>query len=181
MKMLQLKEIHTTDVEQYNYIEQLMVGTFPPNEYRPLTELREYTDCRENFHMNVVLDGCNPIGLIAYWDFEKFYYIEYLAMDSSLRNKGYGTKTLQAFCSELDKPVVLEIELPDTEEAIRRKQFYERNHFVAWPNEYFQPPFREGDGLLPVMICCYGNLIPETHFELVKRQIHTEVYNYYGE
>lgn len=179
--MIQFKEIHTKDVEQYNYIEQLMVDTFPPNEYRPLSELRKYTDSREYFHMNIIENGCNSIGFIAYWDFEKFYYIEYFAMDSNLRNKGYGTETLQAFCHKLNKPVVLEIELPNTEDSIRRKEFYERNHFVAWSNEYFQPPFREEDGLLPVMICCYGNLTPEIDFELVKHQIHAEVYNYYEE
>ena len=162
-------------VELYTYVERLLVATFPANEYRPLPELKKMTDGRDNFLMNVLLDASTPVGLIAYWDFEKFYYIEYFATDSHIRNKGYGSQALQILCKQLTKSIILEIELPDTEMAIRRKGFYERNNFVVWPNDYFQPPFREGDGCLPILICCHGELDSERDFEMVKRQIHSDV------
>lgn len=176
--MIQLKEIHSSDTELYAYSEHLLMATFPANEYRPLPELRDNTDRQENFHLDILLNDETLIGLIAHWEFEKFRYIEYFAIDASLRNNGYGSQVLKQFCSRSSKPVVLEIELPDTDEAIRRKDFYERNHFVAWPNEYFQPPFRKGDNCLPVMICCYGELSPAVDFDNVKQTLHTEVYHY---
>ena len=176
--MIQLKEIHSSDAELYAYAEHLLVATFPANEYRPLPELRASTDHQENFHMDILLDDETPIGLIANWEFEKFRYIEYFATDATIRNKGYGTQVLQLFCARSPKPVVLEIELPETDEAIRRKGFYERNHFTAWPNEYFQPPLRKEDSYLPLMICCYGELSPAVYFDTVKHTIHTEVYHY---
>lgn len=179
--MIQLKEIHSSDTGLYTYIEQLLVSTFPANEYRPLPELKASTDFQEKFHMTILLDDDAAIGLLAYWDFDKFRYIEYFAMDSSVRNKEYGTMALQLLGSQSAKPIVLEIELPDTPDAVRRKEFYERNHFVAWPNDYFQPPLREGEDILPLLVCCYGELDPETDFDIVKRTIHSEVYNFHEE
>lgn len=177
--MIQMKEIHSSDVVQYAYVEQLLVSTFPPNEYRPLPQLKASADYQDNFHLNILLDDENPIGLIAYWDLDKFRYIEYFATDSAIRNKGYGTQVLQLFCNQSDKPVVLEIELPETLEAAHRKGFYERNNFAVWNNVYFQPPMREGDGRLQLLVCCYGELNPDTDFDLVKQTIHQEVYHFY--
>ena len=179
--MIELKEIHSNNTEAYTYVEQLLVSTFPTNEYRPLSELRSNTDHQEKFHLGVLLDDGATIGFIAYWDFDKFRYIEYFAIDSTFRSRGYGTQALQLLHEQTTKPIVLEFELPDTPEAIRRKEFYERNHFVAWPNEYFQPPFRKEDICLPVMICCYGELNPDKDFNQVKRTLHEEVYNFYEE
>ena len=38
--MLKLQRIHTADKELYNFMEELMKLSFPPEEYRDLKQLR---------------------------------------------------------------------------------------------------------------------------------------------
>ena len=69
-------------------MEQLLVASFPTDEYRALEEEREYTDLKEIFYNNIILSDGAPIGLITYWDFGQFYYVEHFAIDPAQRNGG---------------------------------------------------------------------------------------------
>ena len=40
-----------------------------------------------------------------------------------------------------------------------------------------QPPYKPGDGYLPMLLMAYGNLECEKDFEYVKERIYREVYN----
>ena len=74
--MIKLQPISTSDLQHYKFMEELLVDAFPPEEYRQLEELREYTDRTGNFHNNIIFDDDLPIGFITYWDFDRFYYVE---------------------------------------------------------------------------------------------------------
>ena len=73
--MIKLQPISTSDLQHYKFMEELLVDAFPPEEYRQLEELREYTDRTGNFHNNIIFDDDLPIGFITYWDFDRFYYV----------------------------------------------------------------------------------------------------------
>ena len=88
--MIKLQPISTSDLQHYKFMEELLVDAFPPEEYRQLEELREYTDRTGNFHNNIIFDDDLPIGFITYWDFDRFYYVEHFATNPALRNGGYG-------------------------------------------------------------------------------------------
>lgn len=47
--MIRLQRISTADGFLYEYMEQLITAAFPPEEYRPLKELRLYTDNKPHF------------------------------------------------------------------------------------------------------------------------------------
>ncbi len=47
--MIKFQRITTKDATLYNYMEQLMTASFPSEEYRPLEELRNYTDTNRIF------------------------------------------------------------------------------------------------------------------------------------
>lgn len=47
--MIKFQRITTKDATLYNYMEQLMTASFPSEEYRPLEELRNYTDTKTHF------------------------------------------------------------------------------------------------------------------------------------
>ena len=47
--MIKLQPISTSDLQHYKFMEELLVDAFPPEEYRQLEELREYTDRTGNF------------------------------------------------------------------------------------------------------------------------------------
>lgn len=175
--MLQLRHITTADSRLYSYMEQLLVASFPPEEYRPLEELRRYSDGKASFRNNVILHNNVPIGLLTYWDFHAFCYIEHFAIDPSLRNGGYGKAALQHLCQLLpDMPIVLEVEEPLTEMAQRRIRFYQHQDFTLWEKEYLQPPYKPGDGCLPMRLMAYGNLACGQDFEHVRTTIYREVY-----
>ena len=67
--MIRLQPISTSDLQHYKFMEELLVDSFPPEEYRQLEQLREFTDRTGNFHNNIIFDDDLPIGFITYWDF----------------------------------------------------------------------------------------------------------------
>lgn len=174
--MIDFKRIKTTDVSLYSYMEGLLTTSFPAEEYRPLEELRSYTDNKPHFYNNVILNQGTPIGLLTYWDFTDFHYVEHFAIDPAQRNGGYGKNTLNHLQNLLKSPLILEVENPEEEMAIRRIHFYERQGFTLWETPYLQPPYKEGDSFLPMHLMAYGNLTPDKDFDHVKNTIYREVY-----
>lgn len=174
--MLRLQRITTSDTELYNYVEKLLVASFPDNEYRPLKQWREYTDGKKHFYNNVIFNDNTPIGVITYWDFGTFYYAEHFAIAPQQRNGGFGKKALNQLCQTLKLPIVLEVEMPDNEMAQRRIGFYQRQGFTLWSYPYKQPPYKQGDDFLPMYLMVYGDLQCEKDVELVKECIYREVY-----
>ena len=156
--MIKFQRITTKDATLYNYMEQLMTASFPSEEYRPLEELRNYTDTKTHFYCNIILHHDTPVGFITYWDFGHFYYVEHFAIDPSLRNGGHGKNVLNHLCQQLNKPIILEVEMPEEEMAIRRINFYKRHSY------------------LPMLLMAHGNLECEKDFEQVKKCIYREVY-----
>lgn len=175
--MIRFQRITTKDTALYSYMEQLMTASFPAEEYRPLAELCNYADNKSHFHCNVILLQDVPIGLITYWDFGHFHYVEHFAIDPSQRNGGHGRNALNHLCRQLNSPIVLEVEAPEEEMAIRRINFYKRQGFTLWETPYLQPPYKAGDGYLPMFLMAYGSLECTKDFESVKNCIYREVYH----
>lgn len=175
--MVRLQRITTADTALYNFMENLMIASFPPEEYRSLDELRKYTDSKTHFHNNVIFHNDTPVGLITYWDFKHFYYVEHFAIDPAQRNSGHGKNVLNHLCQLLEHPIILEVEEPTEEMAQRRIHFYQRHGFKLWEKPYQQPPYKPGDGFLPMLLMAYGNLKCENDFDTVKGDIYREVYN----
>ena len=154
--MIKFQRITTTDAALYKYMEQLMTASFPSEEYRPLEELRNYTDSKPHFYCNIILHQNTPVGFITYWDFGHFCYVEHFAIDPSQRNGGHGKNVLNQLCHQLKKPIILEVEMPEEE---------------------MQPPYKSGDDYLPMLLMAYGDLECDKDFEQVKKCIYREVYN----
>ena len=60
--MIRLQPISTSDLQHYKFMEELLIDSFPPEEYRQLEQLREYTDRTGNFHNNIIFDDDLPVG-----------------------------------------------------------------------------------------------------------------------
>lgn len=174
--MIKFQPISTSDVQHYKFMEELLTAAFPPEEYRELESLREYTDRIGNFQNNIIFDDDIPIGFITYWNFSQFYYVEHFAINPALRNGGYGKKVLEHLCKEITLPIVLEVEKPVEEMAKRRINFYTRHGFTLWQKEYEQPPYKKGDDFLPMYLMVHGNLQCGKDFDEVKNKIYKEVY-----
>ena len=175
---IELRCIHDANSNEYKQMEGLLTTAFPKDEYRELAEMRTLTEHSFKFHNNLIYDEGTFIGLITYWDFGNFFYIEHFAIVPEMRNRGYGKKVMEKLKDLLCHPIVLEVECPTEEMSRRRIGFYERQGFKLWKSEYMQPPYRQGDGFLKLLIMAYGNIQEGRDFENVKRTIHKEVYNY---
>lgn len=173
--MIQLKEIKTTH-EHYPFMEKLMQTAFPIQERRDAERQREFTDTHPLFHPALITDGDTPIGLLTYWEFPTFVYIEHFAIDNHLRNGGYGSKALEAFKRQVSLPIVLEAEEPTDEITRRRIGFYQRQGFVLQEIPYLQPPYRPGDEWFPLRLMTYGTVEMDKEFPTIRDMIYREVY-----
>ena len=154
-----------------------MTASFPSEEYRPLEELRNYTDSKPHFYCNIILHQNTPVGFITYWDFGHFCYVEHFAIDPAQRNGGYGKSVLNHLCQLLKHPIVLEVEIPQEEMAKRSINFYQRQGFSLWEKPYQQPPYKAGDNYLLCSSWPYGDIECGKDFDSVKEHIYCEVYN----
>ncbi len=174
---MEIIEIDTHSV-YYPFVENLLVSAFPEDERRDLDLQRRNVDENSLMRCCVLLDSDMPCGLLTYWDFGDFCYIEHFATDSSVRNRGIGAKAMNCFLSMICRPVVLEVEIPgDDAMAIRRIGFYSRLGYELWDSQpYIQPPYRPGGNPLPMHIMSVGGLDQEAEFSKVKSLIHRHVY-----
>ena len=156
-----LQRINETNFPE---IYRIMQASFSDDEYRPYDEqlaLFEEPEYRI-YYM--------PAGFLAVWEFEHF------AVDPALRNSGTGSAMLQELVKQYQKPICLEVELPEDELTRRRIGFYERNGFVFNEYPYIQPPISKGKSPVPLRIMTYGSAITQDTFEEMKRVLYQRVY-----
>ena len=162
-----LQRINETNFPE---IYRIMQASFSDDEYRPYDEqlaLFEEPEYRI-YYM--------PAGFLAVWEFESFIYIEHFAVDPALRNSGTGSAMLQELVKQYQKPICLEVELPEVELTRRRIGFYERNGFGFNEYPYIQPPISKGKSPVPLRIMTYGSAITQDTFEEMKRVLYQRVY-----
>lgn len=176
--MMEIKQLVSSHSPYYPFVEQLLTLSFPAEEYRPLAEWKRLTDEKQAFHNQVILDDGQPVGLVTHWDFDRFCYVEHLAISPDARNGGYGGRLLQLLQQQLKRPIVLEVEKPQEEMARRRIGFYQRHGFELWTTPYLQPPYRPGDSMLPMHLMVWGELHESEAYEEVKSTLYREVYGY---
>lgn len=162
-----LQRINETDFPE---IYRIMQASFSDDEYRPYDEqlaLFEEPEYRI-YYM--------PAGFLAVWEFESFIYIEHFAVDPALRNSGTGSAMLQELVKQYQKPICLEVELPEDELTRRRIGFYERNGFVFNEYPYIQPPISKGKSPVPLWIMTYRSEITREEFQKMKEILYRRVY-----
>lgn len=166
-----------TQHPSYPFVEQLFVDAFPPDERRPLPDQRSNTDNNTRFQCLLVTDrNQKPTGFITCWDLGICLYVEHFATSPEMRGAGIGSAILRDFLTKAGKPVVLEVEHPDTEIARRRIGFYRRNGFELWEDvDYIQPPYSPGQSAVPLLLMATPGLSREDASKIIAA-IHTQVY-----
>lgn len=171
-----LKEVRDTQAPEIRQVKQTYESAFPKEERRDFELVKAILNSDSRFHLRVLFRDSRYAGFITDWDFGEFHYAEHFAVDASQRNGGIGSQALKAYLASLNKPVVLEVELPNDDLSRRRIGFYERLGFQLDTHTYFQPPYRQGDAELEMRLMSYGPLHLEKNFEQVKQTLHKEVY-----
>ena len=173
-KEIKRKRLKTTTSEEYRFVEKLLTASFPADEYRPLEEQRRNVESIDMFHMNILFAGEESAGLLSYWQFEEFVYVEHFAVLPTLRGKGYGCEAISGLIKEKGR-IVLEVELPTDDLSRRRITFYTRCGLTLSPEEYIQPAYRAGGNEIPMRLM-YCGVDMEQDYEQIKSSIYRTVY-----
>lgn len=161
----------------FDKLYDLIERSFPSDEYRPYEEQKALFD-NPIYAVFAQYDGKALAAFIAAWEFEEFVFLEHFAVEPSKRNGGLGGAFLTEVVEQFQKPVCLEVELPDTELAARRIRFYERKQFVLNGYDYFQPPISKGRNPLPLRVMSYRSPLNAQAFLNVRDLLYDKVYRY---
>ena len=148
--MLSLCPIQRAGAPHWSAWVDTYLASFPIEEQRPLPSIERLLAGEPRFKALALLSRDTFIGLLTYWQFDTFVYIEHFAISPQHRSQGYGAQVLTHFVRSHTLPIVLEAEPPTESMAQRRVQFYTRNGFVLYAYDYFQAPYapnREGIAL----------------------------------
>ncbi|SEW28231.1 GNAT family N-acetyltransferase [Chitinophaga arvensicola] len=115
-------------------------------------------------------------GFIFYWSLPAFSFIEHFAIHPDKRGGGAGTQVMQVMEARL-KQIVLEVEPPITEQAIRRIKFYERLGYQTFPEPYQQPAYYPQFAPLDLHLMQKGLSPAAADFISIRDQLYKYVYN----
>lgn len=168
-----LKRITHSAHPMYSAALKLYQASFPQHEQRKRpSQDRILSD--EAYHFGLLYDADVFVGLILYWEQERFLYIEHFCILPEMRNKRYGQKAL-ALLAEQGKNLILEIDPPQDDISLRRKGFYERCGFVENPFPHVHPPYHEGHAGHPLVIMTYPRQISEDTFHTFRQYLENTI------
>ncbi len=174
--MVNLYRITNPNDKFFHELFELYSESFPENERRSQESFVMFLNNKKEFCVNALLQNDLFVGLLNYWIFEDFFYIEHFALSPDSRNQRIGTNVIAFFKSQINLPVVLEVEMPDDVLSIRRIKFYKNLGFFELHDNYMQPPYESGGSSLPMMIMCDDLNFGSTNFERIKETLYREVY-----
>lgn len=168
--MVELERLKSGKEDVFQKLMELYTEAFPLEERREIVQLEEMLEAEPAMCFHAVRCDGELAGLVVYWDFGMFYYLEHLAVFAGMRNKKIGQQILEWIGGHLKGVWILEVEPEpgETEMASRRIRYYERNGFRILDKNYLQPSYRPGGEEFPLWIM--GNEPGQTQQEL-DRQI----------
>ncbi len=166
-------------------VRGLYLDSFPEEERRPWADIERRLDMKDPFFNLYVLQHKGQfVGFVTVWNLPGFIYVEHFAISEEHRSKGFGGEVVGRLMSPEGlaslglpaKPLLLEVELPETSEmAQRRLKFYENCGMTPLDDvPYFQPPYIDGLPDVPMMLVASER--PADPLSSA-RLLHTIVYN----
>ncbi len=161
-------------VDDFEDIYKIMEESFPSDERRNYEEQKKlFSDPVYNIY---VIKKENVRAFISVFEFDQFTFAEHFAVALEYRNCGLGSKVLSLLKKEVKSPICLEVELPETEIAKRRIEFYKRNGFFYNDYEYIQPAYSDEKNPVPLRIMTTEGEISEEIFKNVEKELYKNVY-----
>jgi len=175
---MEIRNLNISDQMETSFVENLYIESFPPNERRDVDKMMKLYQSETPFFISITIEEGRRVGFITYWKLGDFIFVEHFSIVPEFRNGGYGRKVIELFIREMTKPILLEVELPVTDLAKRRIDFYQRLGFKRWENiEYEQPPYTKNEHAIPMNLMSWGNVDVEENFTEIRKKIYKKVYN----
>lgn len=138
-----MESIRITDPADVRFGEgwEIYRTCFPLHEQRT-PEHQNVAMRSPQFSFRLWLDAGQVVGVMGYWEFERYLYIEHYAVTAARRGSGYGSRILGDLIRSTDKCVIVEIEEICDELTERRWKFYKKLGFVMNPYLHSLPQYR---------------------------------------
>ena len=125
----------------FEMVWQLYTQSFPLSEQRTIEH--QCTAFKSDlYHFDIYLEGEQLLGLIGYWLFPDYLYIEHYAINTALRGQGLGSRILNDLQQKTDRTIILEIDEVIDDISTRRLRFYQHLGFVMNPYYHQLPKYR---------------------------------------
>lgn len=168
--------LKSAEKKDFDEIFSLMAASFPKDEYRTRDEQLALFD-RPQYRVYLYRsDEGELCGFAAIWSLGSVCFLEHLAVNPRLRNQGVGARILRELLGLFGGRVCLEVELPETELAVRRIGFYKRLGFTLNRYPYLQPAMSKGQNAVPLWIMTSWGSIVREEFESLRDLLYDEVY-----
>ena len=164
---MEFLKIEPEDKSRWSEVWKLYEESFPVAERRKAED--HLSACNDNrFFPLSVWDGNQLIGLMFFWEWDNYRYLEHLAVNPDLRGHGYGTQLLN-YLRESKHTIILEIDPLINELSVRRLQFYERSGFTLTPYRFVHLPYQLDGIKQELLILSYPKMISkEQHNHFLK-------------
>lgn len=175
-----MKMERIVDPMDFSAVYRLMEQAFPKCERRTGEKARALL-AYPKYHIYAVRKEGAICGFISAWDLDDFRFVEHFAVAGEMRGAGIGSRMMRIYLRQSRRPVCLEVEAPDTEEAVRRVSFYRRLGFRFNDFGYVQPDLQDTDRKVFLNIMSYPDELTESGFMKIKNVLFPRVYGVEGE
>ena len=173
---MEFLKIEPEDKSRWSEVWNLYEESFPVAERRKAED--HLSACNDNrFFPLSVWDGNQLIGLMFFWEWDNYRYLEHLAVNPDLRGHGYGTQLLN-YLRESKHTIILEIDPLINELSVRRLQFYERAGFTLTPYRFVHLPYRLDGIKQELLILSYPKMITKEQHNHFLEFVGEEVIKY---
>ena len=155
---MELKRMREWTHPEFEGIWALYERSFPGFEKRNLADQKRAMEQAADYAVDLILEEGAVQGFVMYWQHQDFLYLEHFAVLEQARNKGYGSRVLEALKAKGSR-IVLEIDPPEDEISLRRKGFYERCGFVANDYNYIHIPYKKEQTWYPLVLMTWPQAI----------------------
>lgn len=162
-----------SDFEQF---WDLYSQSFPEEERRNMDLQREIMS-HPAFQIRHYKNDDLYRGFLNTFNFADFIFVDHLAVSPEQRGSGIGSSIMKELIESTSKPIILEVERPTCDDAVRRIDFYESLGFHLNVFDYIQPPIDEGRKAIPLFLMSYPERLDMSQYEKVRQIIYRNVYN----
>lgn len=149
----------------------------------PNHELRLWNDQKAvmsdpAYHFDMCLMNGTLAGLILYWDFGSYVYVEHFCVEPALRGHGLGTLILRQLAQQNSKPIILEIDPLIDDIARRRRDFYVRCGYVQNGYKHIHPPYQLANLGHELIVMSYPRALSQAEFDTFTLDLRDKVMKY---
>ena len=166
--------LRTVTKENFSFVYKRLIDAFPYEERRDESH-EEKCFLKKEFNFCEIIDDNESVGIIVFWLFREYLFVEHVAINKEIRGKGYGSKTFELLKSQYNLPIILEAESPETEMQKKRIKFYENLGFKVNSYDYTQPSYHNAQSV-PLLVLSFPKILSQSEFDLFFKETRSVVY-----